>query len=617
MKDFFKNFSEKRERRKQLKIEKSQQKDFERYGLKTTDIKKKSAKTNWKALKSCMRFFKPYKCAFVVMAFLGLVAAGLSVLAPVFTEKNVSSVTNIEFMSAIYFALFMLGAELLRRVVLLIWYLWASRTIHSVIKNIRSELMLNVFKTKSKKFDLINSGEIISRVNGDPAVISGFIQRLIESVAEVLRSLGYVAFFFILNFWIGCLVLLTIITFTLLDNIYQRYRQKMRKKLKTISDKNMGMVSEIVRSIRDVKALNIKDNIGKKYEDNITYMKNASNDNATFSYWFTGGINSLLYVFRFAFIALGVLLLSQNLITVGMFVVFIMYNSNALQLFNNISGIRDEFREASLSAERITEVFDEEDYPKEVFGKRKIKNPKGEIKFENITFEYNENVPVLKDFSLTIPANTRVAFVGKSGHGKSTILSLIPKLYEVNKGKILIDGIDIKKLDENCLRDLVTIVPQTPYIYNTTIRENLQFVKPDLTEEEMISACKVAQIHDFIISKPDGYDSLVGENGVILSGGQKQRIAIARALLKNSKIILLDEATSALDNESQAKIQKALDNLAGTHTIIIVAHRLSTVINADKIVMIENGKIIGEGTHKELLKNCKEYYDLYNQEEIN
>lgn len=617
MKDFFKNLSKKRERRKQLKIEKSQQKDFERYGLKTTDIKKKNTKTNWKALKSCMRFFKPYKWAFVVMAFLGLISAGLSVLAPVFTEKIVSSVTNIEFMSAIYFALFMLGAELLRRVVLLIWYLWASRTIHSVIKNIRSELMLNVFKTKSKKFDLINSGEIISRVNGDPAVISGFIQRLIESVAEVLRSLGYVAFFFILNFWIGCLVLLTIITFTLLDNIYQRYRQKMRKKLKTISDKNMGMVSEIVRSIRDVKALNIKDNIGKKYEDNITYMKNASNDNATFSYWFTGGINSLLYVFRFAFIALGVLLLSQNLITVGMFVVFIMYNSNALQLFNNISGIRDEFREASLSAERITEVFDEEDYPKEVFGKRKIKNPKGEIKFENITFEYNENVPVLKDFSLTIPANTRVAFVGKSGHGKSTILNLIPKLYEVNKGKILIDGIDITKLQETGLRDLVTIVPQTPYIYNTTIRENLQFVKPDLTEEEMISACKVAQIHDFIISKPNGYDSLVGENGVILSGGQKQRIAIARALLKNSKIILLDEATSALDNESQAKIQKALDNLAGTHTIIIVAHRLSTVINADKIVMIENGKIVGEGTHKELLKNCKEYYNLYNQEEIN
>ena len=614
MKDFFKNLSKKRERRKQLKLEKSQKRDFERYGLKTTDIKKKSTKTNWKALKSCMRFFKPYKWAFVVIAFLGLITAGLSILSPMFTEKIVSSVTELNYTGAIYFALFLLGAEILRRVVMLIWYLWSTKAVNEVVRNIRSELMFNVFKTKSKKFDLINSGEVISRVNGDPTVISLFIHRLIEIVAEVVRSVGYVVFFFILNFWIGCLVLLTIIAFTLLDNIYQRYRQKMRKKNKVISDRNMGMVSEIVRSIRDVKALNIKDNIGKKYEENIEYMKNASQDSATFSNWFSCGINSLLTVFRFVFIALGILLLSQNLITVGMFVVFIMYHNSALQLFNNVSAIRDQLREASLSAERMTEIFDEEDYPKEVFGKRKIKNPQGEIKFQNITFEYNENSPVLKNFSLTIPANSRVAFVGKSGHGKSTILNLIPKLYEVNKGKILIDGIDITKLEETALRDLVTIVPQTPYIYNTSIRENLQFVNPNLTEEEMISACKIAQIHDFIMSKPDGYDSLVGENGVILSGGQKQRIAIARALLK---IILLDEATSALDNESQAKIQKALDNLAGTHTIIIVAHRLSTVMNADKIVMIENGKIVGEGTHKELLKNCKEYYDLYNQEEIN
>lgn len=617
MKDFFKRFSEKRKKRKQLRLEKEQKKDFERYGLKPTDIKKKSAKTNWKALKACMRFFKDYKWAFVVIAFLGLLTAGLSVLSPVFTEKVVSSVTELNYTGAIYFALFLLGAEILRRVVMLIWYLWSTKVVNQVVRNIRSELMFNVFKTKSKKFDLINSGEVISRVNSDPSVISLFIHRLIEQAAEVIRSVGYVVFFFILNFWIGCLVLFTIIAFTLLDNIYHRYRQKIRKKNKVISDRNMGMVSEIVRSIRDVKALNIKENIGKKYEENIEYMKNASQDSATFSNWFSCGINSLLTVFRFVFIALGILLLSQNIISVGMFVVFIMYHNSALQLFNNISGIRDQFREASLSAERMTEIFDEEDYPKEVFGKRKIKNPQGEVKFDNISFAYNENASVLENFSLTISANSRVAFVGKSGHGKSTILSLIPKLYEVNKGKILIDGIDIKKLDENCLRDMVTIVPQTPYIYNTTIRENLQFVKPNLTEEEMISACKIAQIHDFIMSKPEGYDSIVGENGVILSGGQKQRIAIARALLKNSKIILLDEATSALDNESQAKIQKALDNLAGTHTIIIVAHRLSTVINADKIVMIENGKIVGEGTHKDLLKNCKEYYDLYNQEEIN
>ena len=616
MKNFFKHLAQKFKKRKQSHLEKSQKRDFERYGLKSTDIKKKSTKTNWKALGKCMRFFKPYTWAFVVMAICGLLCAGISILFPVFTEKIVTNVTNIHYMQAINFAVAYLLALLAFRVVYLTWYLVATRAVNQTLKNLRLNIMFNVFRTKSKKFDLINSGEVISRVNSDPSTLSRFIQTLIERLGQVLKAIGYIAFFFILNIWVGCLILFTIVAFTLLDNIRQKYMQKNRKRSRLISDKNMGMVSEIVRSIRDVKALNIKNNVGKKYEDNIEHMKNSSIDGASISNWFGFSINSLLAVFRFAFMALGILLLWQNVITVGMFVVFIMYHENALMMFTHIQSIRDELRDASLSAERIAEIFDEDDYPKETFGKRKIKNPQGEIKFENVTFAYNENATVLENFSLTIPANKTIGFVGKSGHGKSTLISLIPKLYEVNKGKLMIDGINVNHLQENSLRDMVTIVPQTPYIYNATIRENLQFVKPDLTDEEMISACKVAQIHDFIISKTEGYDSIVGENGVMLSGGQKQRLAIARALLKNSKIILLDEATSALDNESQAKIQKALENLAGTHTIVIVAHRLSTVMNADKIVMIENGKIVGQGTHKQLLQTCKEYNDLYSQEEV-
>ena len=615
MKNIFKSISQMREKRKQKMLQKEQKRDFERYGLVDSDIKKKSTKTNWKALGKCMKFFKPYTWAFVIMAICALLTAGIVILYPVFTEKIVTSVTEFNYMGAVKFAVFYLIAMLASRVVLLAWYLIASRAVHKTLKNLRSRIMFDVFRTKSKKFDLINSGEIVARVNNDPTGLSRFIQSLIERLAEVLKSIGYIAFFFIMNVWVGCLILFTIIAFTLIDNIRQKYMQKIRRKERIISDKNMGMVSEIVRSMRDVKALNIKENIGKNYEENIEHIKNASIDRATFSNLFLFMNNLFLSIFKFAFISLGILLLWQNAITVGMFVVFIMYHNNALLLFTHIQNIRDEFRDASLSAERIAEVFDEEDYPKEKFGRRKIKNPQGEIRFENVTFAYNENAPVLEDFSLTIPANKTVAFVGKSGHGKSTLISLIPKLYEVGKGKILIDGIDINKLQEDSLRNIVTVVPQAPYIYNTTIRENLQFVKSDLTEEEMISACKIAQIHDFIMSKPEGYDSIVGENGVILSGGQKQRLAIARALIKNSKIILLDEATSALDNESQAKIQKALDNLAGKHTMVIVAHRLSTVMNADQIVMIENGKIVGQGKHRELLKTCKPYFDLYNQEE--
>ena len=226
-------------------------------------------------------------------------------------------------------------------------------------------------------------------------------------------------------------------------------------------------------------------------------------------------------------------------------------------------------------------------------------------------FSYDKTNPVFENLNLKIEPNKSVAFVGKSGQGKSTILSLIPRLYDVDAGKITIDGIDIRKLSENGLRDIVTVVPQTPYIFNASIRENLKFVKDDLTDEEMIDVCKKAQIHDFIVGKEKGYDSLVGENGVILSGGQKQRLAIARALLKNSKIILLDEATSALDNENQNKIQMVIEDLTKDHTVIIVAHRLSTVVNCSCIYMVDDGKIIDSGTHDYMMKNCKKYKNLY------
>ncbi|MGN1227462.1 MAG: ABC transporter ATP-binding protein, partial [Christensenellales bacterium] len=251
---------------------------------------------------------------------------------------------------------------------------------------------------------------------------------------------------------------------------------------------------------------------------------------------------------------------------------------------------------------------------KEKFGKRNPKNIIGKLSFKDVDFSFDD-AQVLKNFSLEISPNQSIAIVGKSGQGKSTMLNLITRLYDVDKGCITLDDIDIKTLSEKSLRDNITIVPQTPYIFNTTIRENLSFVKPDLTDEEMIEVCKKAQIHDFIVSKKDGYDSIVGENGVILSGGQKQRLAIARALLKNSKIIMLDEATSALDNENQYKIQQIINSLKTDHTIIIVAHRLSTIIDCDKIVFMENGQIIGCGSHKQLLHSCKQYKDLYTIEE--
>ena len=290
-------------------------------------------------------------------------------------------------------------------------------------------------------------------------------------------------------------------------------------------------------------------------------------------------------------------------------------NCENLIVVIKFAAIKQYATEGELAAQRIFEVIDE--YPKENFGSNTIENVEGKIEFKDVTFAYNENENVLEHLDLTFEPNKTTAVVGKSGSGKSTILALINKLYTVNNGSITLDGQDINTLTEDTIRNNIGIVTQTPYIFNRTIRENLLFIKPDVTEEELISALKRAQIYDFIKKLDKGLDSLVGENGVMLSGGQKQRIAIARILLKNSKVIVFDEATSALDNESQGLIVKAIDSLKKNHTIIIVAHRLSTIVDADSIVVLDGGKIIDQGTHEELFSKCKLYKDLYKSEKTN
>ena len=216
--------------------------------------------------------------------------------------------------------------------------------------------------------------------------------------------------------------------------------------------------------------------------------------------------------------------------------------------------------------------------------------------------------------SFKIKPNERIAFVGKSGAGKSTIFSLITKLYNTKDGEILLDNVNIKDLTCSSIRDNMSIITQNPYIFNFSIKDNLLLAKEDATMDEIKEACKTACIDDYIMTLPEKYETKVGENGVILSGGQKQRLAIARALLMKTEIILFDEATSALDNETQSKIQEAINNLKGEYTVLIVAHRLSTIIDSDRIFVIDDGKILDSGSHKELLKKCEYYKNLYNKD---
>lgn len=310
---------------------------------------------------------------------------------------------------------------------------------------------------------------------------------------------------------------------------------------------------------------------------------------------------------------LGIKLVFDKSLTIENFVVLYMYKSRVYNLLNFTTNMLEYLRNFNLSASRVFEILDGSSFRKESFGNINLKNINGNFEFKNVTFGYNKK-NIIKDLSFKINSNETVAFVGRSGAGKSTIFSLLTKLYHPKKGKIYIDGVEIDKLSKETIRNNISIITQTPYIFNFTIKENLKIVKDEVSDEEIIEACKKASLHDFIMTLPDKYDTLVGEGGITLSGGQRQRLAIARAFIKKSEIILFDEATSALDNETQRDIQNAIDKMKNKYTILIIAHRLSTVINSDRILLVDDGKIVSEGTHKDLLKNNSLYKELYTSE---
>ena len=324
---------------------------------------------------------------------------------------------------------------------------------------------------------------------------------------------------------------------------------------------------------------------------------------------FTADLTDLLLIILLVF------LIKSNILEVASALVIHNYAGRLPSIVNYVGMLLDKINDFNLSASRIFAILNSDEFKKETFGSKHLRKVNGDFEFKNVSFAYEEEHNVLENLSFKVNANETVAFVGKSGAGKTTIFNLLCKMYAIQTGEILIDGINIDELDKDSIRGNITIISQNPYIFNMTIKENLKLVKKDLTIKEMKEACKLACLDEFIESLPKKYDTVVGEGGVTLSGGQRQRLAIARALVQKTEIILFDEATSALDNETQRSILKAIENMKNTYTILIIAHRLSTVINADRLLYIEDGKIMDEGTHEELLKKNKNYKELYEVEQ--
>ncbi len=578
-------------------------------------MKKKLHKEIFANIKKSFKLMKGSKKNLIIYLLLNLITIPISIVLPIYTAKIVLNISNGDYQNLFKAAIVVCAIRIISNLINFLSTIFYQKYILNASLNINKLFIQKVFDLEVKTFDNNSSGIFTSRLESDTHSIITVFNKLNFITTDILSNIGIL----IITFRISKIIF----TFFILQSIYtfiinSKRIKKANKKyddLKDTRENNSGLINELFRGIRDIKVLNASSLFINKYDERISNENKKSYDYIFFNNRsFT--IKAIVgYILEFAFYVIGIILVKNNLLIPSDFLVLYMYRPSVIGLLGFLANMMDSFNDFNLSAKRVFEVIDGDTFTKEKFGNKNIKKVKGDFEFKNVSFSYNDKKDALKDISFKVKANTTTAFVGKSGSGKTTIFNLLDKLYNTNKGNIYIDGIDINELSKESIRNNISVITQSPYIFNLTIRENLLLASNNVSEKEMINACKTACIHDFIMNLPDGYDTKVGEGGVTLSGGERQRIAIARALIRKTEIILFDEATSALDNETQEQIQKAIHNLKGEYTILIIAHRLSTIKNSDNIIMLEKGKIVASGTHNELIKNSKKYYNLYHSED--
>ncbi|MGL6063978.1 MAG: ABC transporter ATP-binding protein [Fusobacteriaceae bacterium] len=512
--------------------------------------------------------------------------------------------------------LIVVGGIFFSTVVKVVSNYYATISSSYVTEKIKREIRVDVFKhlqnlplSYYKKNKL---GDIMTRLNGDSGALGQIGFTLFDMLKEFIAVLALTFRMFQVD-WVLALVSMTVVPFILI--MVKKYTKKIRKSGRIRQD-TMGEVSafmqESLSGIHVIKSFNKNEKMVEKYlvvsQDEFEKSFRSRKIKAKVS-----PINEIITTLMIALVALyGGYNIIQGKLTAGDLVSFITAVGLMQQPLKRLIDKNSSIQEALPSADRVIEIMNETQ-EKDFHGeKAEIFETVNSIKFENLSFKYNDSEKnILENINLTVKRGEVIALVGRSGSGKTTLVNLIPRFYEDIIGEIKINGIDIKNYSLKEYRNHIGIVPQETFLFSGTIASNLSFGRDDVTPEEVIEASKMANAYEFISELPKGFETEVGERGVLLSGGQKQRIAIARALIQNPQIMILDEATSALDTESERLVQEALDKLMENRTTFVIAHRLSTVINADKIIVLEDGKIKEVGNHKELLEKNGVYKNLY------
>ncbi len=575
------------------------------------DLSAKNVKTH--NLRKVLPLYAKNKGLFTITLLIMLSTGVLGILSPIYSANALACLASSEFDLAIKNAIIMCSVGL-GRVLLNAFEEYLYTKLNIKIRYQLTQIVIDsIGHTKMKKLDSTKLGVLAERIGTDINAISDAYLDMFDLVFSILTNLVFLVYIAFLNVYIFLILLGYVVILYVICTIKSRVWIRGRKITKKANEIARSAFFEQINAIRDVKLLDIKENVTQYSFEKLEQAQSTELSVSTKRNIIRRVQAALSIAFELVFLIIGIAFVRSDMMFVAGLLVIYAYYGRVEGLVSYISSFKEYHADGEIAATRVFEIV--EDYEKEEFGTDELENFSGNIEMKNISFSYFEEQPVLKNLNMSFKPGEMTAIVGKSGSGKTTILSLISKLYDADDGEILLDGKNINTLTEKSIHSNVGEISQSPYIFNASIKQNLLFVKPDATDSELEKALADADILKDVKKMPNGIESEIGENGIKLSGGQKQRVAIARLLLSGSKVIVFDEATSSLDNASQEKIVKMLEKQKKNKTVIIVAHRLSTIVGADKIFVLDDGRIVSEGTHKELIENCKVYQELYLLEE--
>lgn len=572
-------------------------------------------------IKRYLQFVKPYKYRIFATIIVGIIKFGIPMLIPLLIKYAIDGVINNHALTtdekvhhltiAIGIALFIF--VIVRPPIEFIRQYLAQWTSNKILYDIRKKLY-NHLQALSARFYANNQvGQVISRVINDVEqtkdfILTGLMNIWLDCITIIIAL--SIMFFLDVELTLAALFIFPFYILTVYV-FFGRLRKLTRERSQALAEVQ-GFLHERVQGISVVKSFAIEDNEAKNFDKKNTNFLTRALKHTRWNAYSFAAINTVTDIGPIIVIGVGAYLAISGSITVGTLAAFVGYLELLFGPLRRLVASFTTLTQSFASMDRVFQLIDEDYDIKNGVGAQPIGIKQGRIDIDHVSFQYNDNeAPILKDINLSIEKGETVAFVGMSGGGKSTLINLIPRFYDVTSGQILIDGHNIKDFLTGSLRNQIGLVQQDNILFSDTVKENILLGRPTATDEEVVEAAKMANAHDFIMNLPQGYDTEVGERGVKLSGGQKQRLSIARIFLNNPPILILDEATSALDLESESIIQEALDVLSKDRTTLIVAHRLSTITHADKIVVIENGHIVETGTHRELIAKQGAYEHLY------